>query len=284
MSLIQCPECKKEISNLANLCPHCGIPLITELVDSAEQSERKPRRQRQLGISVKLVIGLIGLLILTAIVKSNNKSGQFTQPAPDIDSNTVDSKPKNVDAGNTVQTEASQPPQGVPLDTPATIPPPSRGSLADQSHTSQTDAPTIEIPLEKTGGVYTIPVRINGVITLHFILDSGASEVVIPVDVVLTLVRAGTIRENDFLPGKTYSLADGSKLKSPRFVIRELELAGIKINNVPGSVAPPAGDLLLGQSLLERLDSWALDNRRHVLVLGSRVQSPAGSTPLPQCC
>ena len=139
-------------------------------------------------------------------------------------------------------------------------------------------ASAIEIPLEKHGGVYSLPVRINGAITLPFILDSGASEVVIPVDVVLTLVRAGTIRESDFLPGKTYTLADGSELKSPRFIIRELELGGTKILNVPGSVAPPAGDLLLGQSLLERLDSWALDNRRHVLVLNEQVKTVPSSS------
>lgn len=139
-------------------------------------------------------------------------------------------------------------------------------------------ASAVEIPLEKQGGVYTLPVRINGVITLNFVLDSGASEVSIPADVASTLVRTGTIKEGDFLPGKVYSLADGSTLKSPRFLIRELEFGGIKISNVPGSVSPPAGELLLGQSLLERLDSWALDNRRHVLVLNSPVNSIPNSS------
>ena len=27
MSIIQCPECKKEISNQATSCPHCGYKL-----------------------------------------------------------------------------------------------------------------------------------------------------------------------------------------------------------------------------------------------------------------
>ena len=48
------------------------------------------------------------------------------------------------------------------------------------------------IPLSKKGGVYEIPVEINGVITLNFVLDTGASEVSIPADVFLTLYRAGT--------------------------------------------------------------------------------------------
>jgi hypothetical protein len=54
------------------------------------------------------------------------------------------------------------------------------------------------IPLRKKGGVYEIPVEINGVITLHFVLDTGAAEVNIPADVALTLYRAGTIRDTDF--------------------------------------------------------------------------------------
>jgi hypothetical protein len=83
-----------------------------------------------------------------------------------------------------------------------------------------------EIPLVKSSGVYSVPVLINGVITLYFVVDSGAAEVSIPVDVVSTLVRSGTIQEEDFLPGKTYSLADGSALRSPRFIIRELDIGG----------------------------------------------------------
>lgn len=30
MALISCPECKKQISNLAKACPHCGYPLLDE--------------------------------------------------------------------------------------------------------------------------------------------------------------------------------------------------------------------------------------------------------------
>ena len=77
-----------------------------------------------------------------------------------------------------------------------------------------------EIPLIKKGGVYQVPVEINGVITLHFVLDTGAAEVNIPADVALTLYRAGTIQDGDFLPGKTYTLADGSTLNSARFLLR----------------------------------------------------------------
>ena len=66
-----------------------------------------------------------------------------------------------------------------------------------------------DISLIKRGGVYTLPVEVNGVITLNFILDTGASEVNISADVALTLYRTGTIQDTDFLPGQIYTLADG---------------------------------------------------------------------------
>jgi predicted aspartyl protease len=42
------------------------------------------------------------------------------------------------------------------------------------------------IPLEKDGGNYLVPVLINNALTLKFVLDTGASDVAIPSDVVST--------------------------------------------------------------------------------------------------
>ena len=41
------------------------------------------------------------------------------------------------------------------------------------------------ITMEKRGGVYVVPVRFNDVITLDAIVDSGASDLSIPADIVL---------------------------------------------------------------------------------------------------
>ncbi len=68
------------------------------------------------------------------------------------------------------------------------------------------------------------------------------------------------------LPGRLYKLADGSILKSSRFNIRELDMNGIKTAQVPASIGPANGLLLLGQSFRKRLESWSLDNKRHVLM------------------
>jgi hypothetical protein len=124
-----------------------------------------------------------------------------------------------------------------------------------------------EVVLIKEAGTFKIPVLINGVITLHFVLDSGASDVSIPADVVMTLMRTGTLRESDFLGRQTYTLADGSRVPSEIFRIRELKVGDRTIQNVVGSVANVKGSLLLGQSFLSKFNSWSIDNGRQVLIL-----------------
>jgi predicted aspartyl protease len=122
------------------------------------------------------------------------------------------------------------------------------------------------IPLVKTEGVYAVPVQVNDVLILHFVLDSGAAEILIPADVALTLYRTGTIQPTDFLPGGSYTLADGSVIQSPRFIIRRLSLGGHLLTDIPASIGNVSSFPLLGQSLLERLGAWGIDNTTKTLV------------------
>lgn len=122
------------------------------------------------------------------------------------------------------------------------------------------------VRLVKEGGTYSVPVTINNQITLNFTVDSGASDVTIPADVVLTLMRTGSIVSGDFIGSTNYQLADGSIITSRNFVIRTLKVGGRTISNVKGSVAGVNGSLLLGQSFLSRFKSWSIDNKKHELV------------------
>ena len=123
------------------------------------------------------------------------------------------------------------------------------------------------------GGTYVVPVLINNAITLDFVVDSGAADVSIPADVVMTLMRTRTIRESDFLGEKTYVLADGSEVPSQTFRIRSLKIGSTILENVRGSIAPVKGSLLLGQSFLGRFKSWSIDNGNHALLLSEDDQS-----------
>ena len=70
------------------------------------------------------------------------------------------------------------------------------------------------IPMVPSGGTFAVPVTINNQLTLKFIVDSGASDVSIPADVVMTLLRTDTITKADFLGQQTYQMADGSTVPS----------------------------------------------------------------------
>ena len=132
------------------------------------------------------------------------------------------------------------------------------------------------IQLERHGGTYMVPVRINKAITLPFILDSGSADVAIPADVFSTLLRTGTVMTSDFIGTGVYRLADGSETPSERFILHELGVGHYIVTSVIANVVPVKGDPLLGQSFLSKLPKWAIDNVRHVLILGGESRSAEG--------
>ena len=81
----------------------------------------------------------------------------------------------------------------------------------------------------------------------------------IPADVVMTLMRAGTIASSDFVGEQTYRLADGSTVKSKTFRIRQLQVGDRRVLNVLGTISNVEGSLLLGQSFLSRFKSVKFD-------------------------
>ena len=133
------------------------------------------------------------------------------------------------------------------------------------------------VPMVGDGGTFRVPVTINGQLTLKFVIDIGAADVSVPADVVMTLLRTGTVTDADFLGKQTYQLADGSTVPSQQFTIRTLKVGDETLENVVGSIAPVAGGLLLGQSFLSRFTTWSIDNHRQVLIIGSPPNSDAES-------
>jgi len=143
------------------------------------------------------------------------------------------------------------------------------------SHVAEADAVRLK---EKYGTLVAVPVLINEEIELSFTIDSAASDVSISADVFSTLLRAGTITDEEIIDTQSYRLADGSEQSSQRFIIRSMRIGTVEIRNVIGSVIPGEGDLLLGQSFLSKLKSWSIDNQRHMLLMN---ESPENERPVP---
>jgi aspartyl protease family protein len=126
---------------------------------------------------------------------------------------------------------------------------------------------TNSIPMVKKGGVYEIPVIINGSLKLNFIFDAGASDVSISPDVALTLIRTGTVTNADFLGTETYKFADGSTAKSKVFLLKEIQLGNKKVKNIKASISNSINaPLLLGQSVLNKFGKVTIDYNKSVIV------------------
>jgi hypothetical protein len=127
------------------------------------------------------------------------------------------------------------------------------------------------IKFKQSGGVYMLPVRINDTVTVPFVLDSGAAEVSIPNDVFSVLRRSDTINQSDFMGTGIYTLADGTAVSSDRYILHKMSVGDHIITDVVANVVSVKGDPLLGQSFLQKLPAWTLDNAQHALVLQDDV-------------
>jgi len=123
------------------------------------------------------------------------------------------------------------------------------------------------IPIEAHDGAYVVPVLVNGLLPLKFIVDSGSADVSIPAEVASALRKLGTLSGADLLGSKTYLLADGSKVSSEIYRIESLKIGGLVMQNVTVRVSAENSSLLLGQSFLSRLKSWSVDNAKRLLVM-----------------
>jgi hypothetical protein len=138
-----------------------------------------------------------------------------------------------------------------------------------------------DVQLVQSGGVYMVPVRINDAVVIPFVLDSGAAEVVIPADVFSVLLRSGTISQSDYKGAGQYTIADGSTVSSDRYVLHKVTVGDHVITDVIANVSSAKSDPLLGQSFLQRLPAWTLDNTRNALVFGGERRRPQAAIPVP---
>jgi len=126
---------------------------------------------------------------------------------------------------------------------------------------------TIAVALRRVAGVLVVPAMLNEGVVANFVVDSGASDVVIPEAVAQMLRQSGKLSESDFTGSQTARLADGSTVRQRTFVLHSLRVGNKVLENVRASLVPGKGVPLLGQSFLQRFSAWAIDNERQLLVL-----------------
>lgn len=129
------------------------------------------------------------------------------------------------------------------------------------------------IKMQKEGGVYTIPCLVNG-LKLRFIFDTGASNVCISLTEATFMFKNGYLNANDIVGDGKSQIADGSLVENIHIILRQMEIGGIKFDNIDAVVMNNIkAPLLLGQSAIQKLGA--------VQILGDEMIILNGKANIP---
>lgn len=125
---------------------------------------------------------------------------------------------------------------------------------------------TDEVPLMNTGNIFKVKIRIGGG-ERYFILDSGASDCMIPASLEKDLLARQAILPEKYLEPGPYTLADGRTVSCRRFVMGSLGIGEFTVKNVVIAVIDEEATFLLGKSFLDKFEEWTVDPRASTLYL-----------------
>jgi clan AA aspartic protease (TIGR02281 family) len=131
-----------------------------------------------------------------------------------------------------------------------------------------TQSKTLRVPV-MTGhsGTPKVDVAIAGVCCFRFMVDSGASDVSVDVELFKAMINGGHVTKEDAIDVTKYKTANGV-IEGLRFRMPPMTVNGHTVYGVVGSVHKGSDSMLLGQSFLKRFRFWAIDNGNSTLVLG----------------
>lgn len=130
---------------------------------------------------------------------------------------------------------------------------------------SGTEVVTTEVPFAKEDGVCKVKCQING-LPLHFVFDTGASDVTLSMVEATFMMKNGYLNKNDVVGNQRYMDANGDVSVGTVINLKNVNFGGLNLDNVRASVVRnQKAPLLLGQSVLGRLGKIEIDNSKHVL-------------------
>ena len=125
----------------------------------------------------------------------------------------------------------------------------------------------VEIPFTPDGGCVSVKCAIND-LPLTFIFDTGASIVSLSQIEANFMLKNGYLKREDFVGSGRFVDANGDVSEGTIVNLRNVDLGGLKLNNVRASVVRnQKAPLLLGQSVLGRLGSIEIDNSGKKLII-----------------
>ena len=124
---------------------------------------------------------------------------------------------------------------------------------------------TSEVPFSREGSVCKVKCKING-LPLHFIFDTGASDVTLSMVEATFMMKNGYLSKKDITGTGHYMDANGNVSVGTVINLKNVNFGDFTLNNIRASVVQnQKAPLLLGQSVLGRLGKIEIDNSKNVI-------------------
>lgn len=118
------------------------------------------------------------------------------------------------------------------------------------------------VKMQKMGGVYYIPVEVDGV-NMRFIFDTGASTISISEVEAVYLYKQGVLTQQDIKGKANFSDANGNISEGTVINLKTVRIGDRTLKNVEASVVHNLkAPLLFGQSALEKFGKISIDNQK----------------------
>ena len=122
-----------------------------------------------------------------------------------------------------------------------------------------------KVRMEKAGGVYLVPIKVNG-LDLKFIFDTGASSICLSSAEALVMYRQGQITRDDFVGQQQFQDATGGISVGTIIRLHTVEIGGIVLRNVEANVVDNIqAPLLLGQTALSKFGKVTIDYNNNII-------------------
>ena len=136
---------------------------------------------------------------------------------------------------------------------------------AENRESQQYIEKVVEVPFSKEGSLCKVKCTINN-LPLHFVFDTGASDVSISSVEATFMMKNDYLKPTDVIGRQNYMTADGNISEGTVINLRNVNFGGLNLDNVRASVVNnQSAPLLLGQSVLNKLGNIEIDNEKRVL-------------------
>lgn len=145
-------------------------------------------------------------------------------------------------------------------------------TATDEDESTLYEEQTEEIPFVKEGDLCKVKCAING-LPLHFIFDTGASDVSLSSVEATFMVKNGYLSSSDVVGKQRYLTADGNVSEGTVINLKEVKFGTLHLDNIKASVVRnQAAPLLLGQSILSKLGKIEIDNDKRILKISYKLK------------